>query len=258
MTSPDLSYPSIIIPARDEAGDICDTIAGVRKAFLEKSIEPEIIVVDDQCSDSTAEVVVGMSNQMGKLLLLSTKPDRSGIGNAIALGLSHFSGDSAIIMMADGSDRPEDAVTYYKKLREGNDCVFGTRFSLGGRCIDYPQPKLFLNRMANAFIRFIFGIRHDDITNAFKAYSRECIHGISPIISHHFNVTVEMPLKAIIRGYNYATVPIEWRNRKAGVSKLRIQEMGSRYLFICLYLWLEKKLSRGDYVRKLVLYKPNP
>jgi len=59
-----------------------------------------------------------------------------------------------------------------------------------------------------------------------------------------------MPLKALIRGYSFAVVPITWTNRAAGVSKLKIKEMGSRYLFIVLYLWLEKHLSRGDYHRR--------
>jgi dolichol-phosphate mannosyltransferase len=251
-------YPSVIIPARNEEGDIRHTIEGLREAFSKIAIDPEIIVVNDQSEDRTETIVTELSKDYKRIILLSTSPSKSGIGNAISLALSRFTGDSAIIMMADGSDLPEDAVAYYCKLRDGYECVFGTRFSMGGKCVDYPKLKLFLNRLANAFIRFIFRIRHDDITNAFKAYSRECIVGISPIISHHFNVTVEMPLKAIVRGYRYVTIPIEWRNRKSGVSKLKIQEMGSRYLFICLYLWLEKQLSRGDYFRKDISQKSRP
>jgi dolichol-phosphate mannosyltransferase len=73
---------------------------------------------------------------------------------------------------------------------------------------------------------------------------------MQPLISPHFNLTVEMPLKAIIRGYSYAVIPISWTNRLAGESKLKIKEMGSRYLFIVLYLWLERTLSRGDYHRR--------
>jgi dolichol-phosphate mannosyltransferase len=57
-------------------------------------------------------------------------------------------------------------------------------------------------------------------------------------------------LKAVIRGYSWTVIPITWRNRRTGVTKLKIQEMGSRYLFICLYLWLENHLSRGDYKKE--------
>jgi dolichol-phosphate mannosyltransferase len=156
------------------------------------------------------------------------------------------------VVMADGSDSPEDLLKYYRKVQEGYDCVFGSRFIQGGSVVDYPRHKLLLNRMANGFIRLLFGLNFNDITNAFKCYRREVINGIQPLISPHFNLTVEMPLKALVRGYSYAVVPITWTNRAAGVSKLKIKEMGSRYLFIVLYLWLEKHLARGDYHRNVV------
>jgi dolichol-phosphate mannosyltransferase len=109
---------------------------------------------------------------------------------------------------------------------------------------------MLLNRMANFFIKTLFRLDHNDITNAFKCYRRDVIKGIQPLLSPHFNLTVEMPLKAIVRGYRFVTVPISWTNRTAGESKLKIKEMGSRYLFIVLYCWLERRLSRGDYLRK--------
>ena len=113
--------------------------------------------------------------------------------------------------------------------------------------IDYPGPKLMINRLANFGIRLMFGIRYDDVTNAFKLYRREVIEGVQPLMSHHFNLTVEIPLKAIVRGFSWTVIPITWRNRRHGEAKLKLREMGSRYLFICLYLWLEKYFSRGDY-----------
>ena len=72
----------------------------------------------------------------------------------------------------------------------------------------------------------------------------------SYVCSPHFNLTVEIPLKAIVRGYTWTVVPISWRNRKAGVAKLKLREMGSRYLFIILYCLIEKYLSRGDYLKR--------
>ena len=165
-------------------------------------------------------------------------------------GLEAFRGDAVAIVMADGSDAPADVVRYYQKLAEGYDCVFGSRFIEGSKVIDYPLHKLFLNRLANLFIRMLFRQRFNDFTNAFKMYRREVIAGLQPLLSHHFNLTVELPLKAIIRGYSFAVIPISWQNRKSGMSKLKIREMGSRYLFIVLYCLIEKQLSRGDYRRR--------
>ena len=152
-------------------------------------------------------------------------------------------------MMADGSDDPNDLVAYYRLLSAGYDCAFGSRFVRGGAAHDYPRVKLVVNRIVNLGIRLLFGHGYNDTTNAFKAYRRAVIDNIQPLLSHHFNLTVEIPLKAVVRGHSYAIVPISWRDRTTGQSKLRLQEMGSRYLFIVLYVFFEHHLSRGDYVR---------
>jgi dolichol-phosphate mannosyltransferase len=160
-----------------------------------------------------------------------------------------------VVMMADESDDCRDVVRYWETLNAGWDAVFGSRFVRGGGVVDYPQHKLVLNRLANLFLRIIFHVPLNDFTNAFKAYRRKVIEGCRPFLSPHFNLTIELPLKAIVRGYSWTVIPITWRNRRSGVSKLKIREMGSRYLFIALYCWLEKYFSRGDYVRRI---EPSP
>ena len=177
-------------------------------------------------------------------------PYRNGFGFAVRAGLEAFEGDAVAIVMADGSDSPEDLVSYQRLLEEGYECAFGSRFVHGATVIDYPRSKLIMNRIVNFGIRVLFRHGYNDTTNAFKAYRREVIENVQPFLSHHFNLTVELPLKAVVRGYSYGIVPISWTNRKAGVSKLRLNEMGSRYLFIVLYVFLEHHLSRGDYRRR--------
>jgi dolichol-phosphate mannosyltransferase len=174
----------------------------------------------------------------------------NGFGRAVIYGLNHMKGDACTIMMADASDSPEDAVKYWRLLNEGWDCVFGSRFVKGGQVIDYPRVKLWVNRLANFLVRIGFAIPLNDTTNAFKAYRRTVIEGCRPYLAPHFNLTVEIPLKAIVRGYTWTVIPISWQNRKYGEAKLKIKEMGSRYFFICAYVWLEKYFSRGDYRKK--------
>jgi len=240
---------SVIIPARDESGCVSDTVSSVLSALRREGISREILVVDDGSTDETAELVEELARREPDVRLVRNR-GRHGYGMAVRMGIEHSTGDAVAVFMADASDDPADLVRYYRKLEEGYECVFGSRFLHGSQLIDYPHHKLLLNRCANLFIKFLFALRLNDITNAFKCYRREVIEAMQPLISPHFNLTVEMPLKAIIRGYSYAVIPISWTNRKSGISKLKLKEMGSRYLFIVLYLWLEKSLSRGDYHRK--------
>lgn len=237
---------SVVVPANNESGSIEAMISATTQALEREGIDYELLVVDDASTDSTPEVVQAIAAQnSGVRYLLS--PYGRGFGLTVRAGLERFDGDAVAIMMADGSDHPEDLVTYFRLLEEGFDCAFGSRFVRGAQVHDYPKLKLTLNRMANFWIRMLFRHGYNDTTNAFKAYRRSVIDTVQPLLSHHFNLTVELPLKAIVRGHSYAIVPISWTNRKEGVSKLKVQEMGSRYLFIVLYVFLEHHLSRGDY-----------
>jgi dolichol-phosphate mannosyltransferase len=242
----DLKKLSVVIPARDEEGCIASTLQHLHLELRLNDIAHEIIVVDDGSTDRTSAVVTALGESIPEIRLVKNGPPH-GFGRAIICGLEQMRGDGVVIMMADESDDCRDVVRYWNALDEGWDAVFGSRFVKGGGVIGYPWLKLRLNRMANLFIRVMFGLSFNDTTNAFKAYRRTAIEGCRPLLSAHFNLTVEIPLKVIIRGYTWTIVPITWRNRRTGVAKLKIQEMGSRYLFICLYLWLEKYLSRGDY-----------
>lgn len=237
---------TVVMPARDEEESLPDTLAHIYAEFTLNQVPHEIVVVDDGSRDDTWQVLEQLQASIPTLRPVQNL-GRHGFGRAIIYGLRHMEGDAAVIMMADESDDPKDAVQYWKLLNQGWDCVFGSRFIKGGRVVDYPWVKLFVNRLANLFIRLVFRIPLNDTTNAFKAYRRKVIQGCEPLIAPHFNLTVEIPLKAIVRGYTWTVVPITWRNRRFGVAKLKIKEMGSRYFFICAYVWLEKYFSRGDY-----------
>ena len=239
---------SVIIPAHNEVESIGATVEAVTAELQAQEIPYEILVVDDNSGDGTGEVVRAIS-QRDPAVRCIRSPRSPGFGQAVRSGLDVYSGDAVAIVMADLSDSPQDLVRYYRVLEEGFDCAFGSRFIKGGHVSEYPKAKLIMNRLVNLAIRVLFRHGYNDTTNAFKAYRREVIANVQPLLSHHFNLTVEIPLKAIVRGSSYAIVPISWTNRTHGVSKLRVQEMGSRYLFIILYVFLEHHLSRGDYQR---------
>lgn len=246
-----LQLLTIVIPARDEEGCIASTLEHLHLELDLRGVPHEIVVVDDGSTDSTWEILQATAARIPELRPVKS-PGPHGFGRAITRGLDSMRGDAVVIMMADESDDCRDVVRYWEELNKGFDCVFGTRFVKGGGVIDYPPIKYALNRAANFFIRLLFHHGLNDTTNAFKAYRRTVIDGIRPILSPHFNITVELPLKSIVRGYSFTTMPITWRNRRHGEAKLKIREMGSRYLFVVLYVWLEKYFSRGDYRKEIL------
>jgi dolichol-phosphate mannosyltransferase len=245
---PPLGKLTVVVPARDEEGGIASTVEHLHLELRLQGVPHEIVVVNDGSTDNTWAILQDLRIRIPELAPVNS-PGPHGFGRAVVHGFNHATGDAVVVMMADESDDCRDVVRYWHKLNEGWECVFGSRFVNGGGVIDYPWLKLRLNRIVNFLIKKLFRITLNDTTNAFKAYRRSVIEGCRPFLSPHFNLTVELPLKAIVRGFSWTTVPITWRNRRSGDTKLKLKEMGSRYLFIVLYVWLEKYFSRGDYTR---------
>ncbi len=242
---------SIVIPAYNEALNLPDTINAFYTELTLNNIEHEFVVVNDNSKDNTAEVLGELKTQIPTLCTIFNPPPHNGFGFAIRKGLDNFKGDCVAIVMADLSDLPSDLVRFYNAFTTLQvDCVFGNRFTKESKVIGYPRKKLFINRFVNNMISIVFRIRYSDVTNAFKLYSKECIEGLKPFLSPHFNLTVELPLKAVVRGYTFTVVPNSWQNRKHGTSNLKIREMGSRYFFIVMYCLIEKFFSRGDFKKK--------
>ncbi len=241
---------SVVIPAYNEQESLPHTLRTLYECLAKHGIEHEICVTNDNSKDNTLVVLQELALKIPTLVFY-TNPGPNGFGYAVRYGLERFSGDCVAVFMADLSDDPEDLVKYYHKMRDtGVDAVFGSRWSKGGKVIDYPRLKKVINRVANAIVMAVMGIKYNDTTNAFKLYRRETIEGIKPFLAPHFNLTIELPLKSMVRGYTYAVVPNSWTNRKYGVSKLKIKEMGGRYFFILMYCLIEKYFSQGDFRKK--------
>ncbi len=237
---------SVVIPAYNEEESIAETLRTLYAALVREGIDHEIVVTNDNSKDGTLARLTALAAEIPTLTYY-TNPGPNGFGYAVRYGLERYQGDCVAVMMADLSDDPADLVRFYHKLLEGYDCVFGSRWVKGGRVVDYPAHKKTLNRVANTIVRLAFRLRYNDCTNAFKLYRRSTMDGLKPFLSPHFNLTLELPLKAIVRGYTYAVLPNSWTNRKYGESKLKIKEMGSRYFFILVYCLIEKYFSRGDF-----------
>ena len=236
---------SLIIPAYNEEMNIIPTLDELLNTLRKEEIPFEIIVINDNCQDNTRQLVEEKQKDAPEITLINRTPPR-GFGRAVRSGLKYATGDVIIPVMADLSDDSLDVIRYYRKIEEGYDCVFGSRFLKGSNVKGYPRVKLVINRLVNKMLQILFLTRHNDLTNAFKAYRSHVIKDIMPLQACHFNITIEMSLSALIRNYKIASIPINWNGRTWGSSDLKLREMGRRYLATLLKIWFERILIMDD------------
>src|SRR5512132_3422576 len=141
---------SVVMPARSEEDSVGETLERVVQALEAERIAYEVLVVDDHSTDGTAAVADRASVENPRVRCIRSPYD-PGYGFAVRAGLDEYTGDAVAVMMADGSDHPEDLVRYHHELEEGWERVFGSRFIRGARLSSYPRVKLVINRLANWF-----------------------------------------------------------------------------------------------------------
>ena len=231
---------SLIIPVHNESSQIGFTLKNLNK--VKKKIKKfELILIDDFSTDETFNIVKKIS--LKKKFIKIFKNKKKGLGSAISTGILKSKYKYTAIFMADMSDDPNDLIRYYNEINKKNlDAVFGTRFSKQSSVINYPTLKLVLNRIFNTAVRILFLTNYNDFTNAFKIYKRKTILSLFPIVSENFNIFLELPLKIVSRKFKYSIISINWKNRKKGYSKFKINELGSMYVFTLIYCLLEKFL----------------
>ncbi len=239
---------SVVIPLRNEEKGVARVVERLLAVLQENRIDAECILVNDCSQDNTPRVLRELAARHAQVRCFDS-PAPHGFGIAIRAGLAQVSGEAVVIFMGDASDQPEDVVLYYRTLQEGYDCVFGSRFIRGSRVSGYPLVKLIFNRAGNLLMQWLFWVKYNDISNAFKAYRIGVIRAVQPLVSQYFNITVEIPLKAIIRGFSYAVVPIQWQGRESGISKYHIRVLGRKYFFSILFVWLERILLDEEIAR---------
>jgi len=223
----------------NEEQNVKQVIKEISTVLKKHHLKGEIITVDDRSTDDTGKILDKLKeeNSLLKVIHRTGDANRVEIGWAIRDGINAAKCSLVAIMMGDMSDDPEDMVKMVNKIKEGYDFIIGSRFCKGGKIYDYPPARLIVNRLCNYFVKFLFGLRTNDISNAFKVYRRDAIKSIK-IESPSFNFTVEIPLKLIKKRYKYTQVPVKWFGRKKGLSKLKVLEIGSNYLKTILKIFI--------------------
>lgn len=172
----------------------------------------ELILVDVGHENQELSVIETLARN-NPFIKLIPKKDLSGFGNAMKFGFKEARGEVIITIMGDLSNSPEDIPKLVRKIEEGYDIAYGSRFMKGGSLQGYTgSKKTIANRSINYFIQLAFGIPNKDVTNIFKAYKRAVLEavGIDNIESNGFDFSMEVPLKAHILGFKSIEVPISW------------------------------------------------
>lgn len=216
---------TVIIPARNEERSVGLAVRKVESA-LGKAADFEIIAVDDCSTDGTGRILDGMA---GKRVRVIHRRDAPGFGNALRAGFSAARGTYVVSFMGDLSDEPKDLVKMLEMARAGYDVVIGSRFIKGSGVSGYPKAKLVANRLFNNLLAVLLGVPYLDLTNAFKMYRRELVKKMN-IESADFDITVEMPIKALKMEARFAEVPVNWYGRKSGSPKWKLARAGYIYL----------------------------
>jgi len=230
---------SIVIPAHNEEGNLERCIDEIKRVL--GKVDYEIVIVDDNSTDRTGEIADSLAG--GRIRVIHRKPPR-GFGRAIKDGLRAARGDIIIPVMADLSDDPKDILKMVEKIEKGYDVVLGSRFIPGAEVDGYPPLKLiFGNRLFNNVFRILYFSKFKDITNAFKAYRRKVIESID-IEDDGFEITAEIAIKAMIKGFKLEQVPVNWYGRKSGAPKMKFLKVSFGYGRVLFGLWPKYILSR--------------
>ena len=240
----------IIIPTFQEEENIVNTVSEISEFLKINSVDFEIIIVDDNSSDSTAKIISNLITENSNIkFYLNNK--KKGFGNSVVMGIEKSQSDFVTIMMADNSDSLDDLLEYYNLMLDNKklDCVFGDRW-IKGSVKNYPIFKKVLNRLGNNVIALIFNVKYYDFTNSFKIYRKSSLLKIYPILSNHFSITIELPLKMITRGFKYQIINNSWENREHGVSKMRIINSLKTYSIIIVYCFIDKYFWNKRYDTK--------
>jgi dolichol-phosphate mannosyltransferase len=205
----------------------------------------ELLVVDDHSRDDTSSVAtVALPASAGLRIVSSERAP--GFGNAVRAGIAEARGRVVAIVMADGCDDPEDVARCIAMCLDGSGAVFGSRFVARGRCDGYPRLKRVLNRAGNRMLQLLFRTRHDDLTNAFKVYSRATLEGCLPLRSQGFELSLELALRALRGGGDIRRTDVRWREREAGRSRFRLFRAVLRYGAVVVRERLRTASARRD------------
>ncbi|MBS4036025.1 MAG: polyprenol monophosphomannose synthase [Ignavibacterium sp.] len=209
----------VIIPTYNEM----DNIPKLLPIVLSKDDSINILIVDDNSKDGTAQYVIEQQKSNPRLHLLQ-REKKLGLGTAYIAGFKYALAngfDFIFEMDADFSHNPDEIPNFLKAIKE-NDLVLGSRYIDGVRVLNWPMRRLLLSFFASVYTRIITGMPVRDATGGFKCFRKKVLEGIdlNKVQSNGYSFQIEMTFKAYKKGFKIKEIPIVFMDRVKGTSKM--------------------------------------
>ena len=231
---------SVVIPTYNEAGNIGPLIRELCRAL--EGYPHEVIIVDDNSPDGTAEVARRVARELPQVKVL-TRPGKLGLGSAVMEGLRASEGDLVLMMDADFSHRPQDVPRLLERAGEA-DIVLGSRYVPGGRVEGWPWRRRLASRVAVLYSRLVLGLGIRDTTTGFALFRRDLLERLE---GRTFTSGFKLALEVVVRSPDarVVEVPITFHDRREGKSKFSLREV-LEFLVLCWRLRRERRAGPAD------------
>lgn len=218
---------SVVVPCHNEEMNVGPLVEGLLRHYDEYI--HEMVLVDDNSTDGTREVLERMAAQDSRVRPVIRRPP-NGVGLALRDGLRAARGRYVLLMDCDFLHILPEIREMFDEAANGTDVVLGSRFSRESVLINYPIQKILFNRTFHLLASLVFRRRLRDLTNNLKLLSRDVADNLD-IESPWFSVNAETGLKPLLMGYSVSKVPISWINRTPdmGVSSFSLLTNGWGY-----------------------------
>ena len=240
----------VVIPTYQEAENIADVLARVRAVVP----SADVLVVDDNCPDGTGDLAEASAREHGGISVLR-RPKKEGLGPAYKAGFAQGldAGYEVLVEMdADLSHDPSSLPELLGEVARGADLAIGSRYVPGGSVPGWPRHRLLLSKVANRYASTVLGVELRDITAGFRAYRAEAVRtiGLDRVHSNGYEFQVEMAYGVLRSGGTVVEVPITFRDRTRGTSKMSLHVVGEAIRQVTWWGFRDRVLHRKDVGRR--------
>jgi|RhiMetdeSRZDD1v2_1073273.scaffolds.fasta_scaffold289870_3 dolichol-phosphate mannosyltransferase len=216
----------LFLPTYNEVGNLDKVVRATAEA-LERAVPSDwrILVVDDASPDGTGELADRLAEEIDGVEVLH-RTAKDGLGKAYLAGFRYAvdrEAEFVIVMDADFSHDP-DHLAALIEAAQTSDLVLGSRYVDGGEIMDWPRLRRFLSRFGSIYARAILGVRINDLTSGFRCVRRQVLETIEPstLRAQGYVFNIELTYRALLAGFTVTEVPIIFRDREAGQSKMSL------------------------------------